>query len=190
MRNVCAVAHPDDEVMWFGGLILSEPGDWTIICLSVPHRDSIRGWKFFEACERLGARGQLVPCVEPGSTQPLQIEVLDLLDLDRYDRIVTHGREGEYGHLHHKQVSAYIRERWRDKTIWERAPNGGGERVLTLRPAIAERKLHALRAYDHVLPYTDGRMMTKWEALLKRYGDDWGFDVEWYRCSVAADGQR
>lgn len=182
LKQVCVVAHPDDEVMWFGGLVLANPGDWTVICLSVPRRDSMRSWKFFEACERLGARGQLVASIEPAPTEPFPIEILALLDLDRYDLIATHGREGEYGHRHHVQVSEFVRFRWGGRQLWERAPIGaeGVNATLALDDCLQARKLFALQAYDHVLPY-EGREMTKWEALLKRYGDDWRFDVECYR---------
>src|SRR6266705_2571148 len=99
MRRALVVAHCDDESLWFGGLLAAEPGDWTIIACSIPRTDPIRAWKFFDACEVLGAKPRLLPFVESG---PLELlGNTDRLDLAGFDQIVTHNVVGEYGHRHH-----------------------------------------------------------------------------------------
>jgi LmbE family N-acetylglucosaminyl deacetylase len=188
MRSIAVAAHPDDETLWWGGLILSQPGDWTIVCCSIPRTDPVRAWLFFEACERLGARGRLIPVHETGPSEMLQAGSMSLLScLGDYDRIVTHGREGEYGHPHHVALSALIHGNWGDKEIWSRVPpqEQQFDVELCLEPGQADAKLHALKAYEHVLPY-EGRPMTKWEALLQRYCErgphgGWQFCIERYR---------
>jgi LmbE family N-acetylglucosaminyl deacetylase len=179
------IAHPDDEVMWFGGLLLAQPEhDWTVLCCTVPRTDGIRAWKFFAACDALGARGKLLPFEEPPPSEPLEDGRMALLDLEPYDRIVTHGAEGEYGHVQHRSLSAFVHERWGHKEIWSCCPPGKSDykEVIRLTPPVLEAKMAALRCYDHVLPY-EGVPMTKWQALLKRYCQDggWDVDVERYR---------
>ena len=88
------------------------------------------------------------------------------VDLD-FDRIVTHGPAGEYGHPHHVQVSAYVRGR-----ATTRVMTFGGPELLELSTAERAAKLHALKSYDHIRPY-EGVPMAKWEALLVRYGSSW-----------------
>jgi len=178
MRSVLVVAHPDDEVMWFGGLVLSQPQDWTIICMTVPRLDWVRAWKFFAACKGLGACAELFPGIEPDPRQPLETERMALLDLDGYDRIVTHGVEGEYGHHHHLSLYAYIHDRWANKEVWSVCPPGKSDydAEIVLSCEDRDRKRRALECYDHVLPY-EGVAMPKHAALLKRYTQDGNWDV-------------
>ena len=196
MVDTCVVvgAHPDDESLFWGGRIVKMAQwswDVTVICCSVPIRDPIRSWKFFDACAVLGVTGKLLPFQEPHPTQGFDPEMLKLLDLEPYDRIVTHGVEGGYGHPHHVQLHHYIHHTYPHKEILSDCPPGkldfGVEVRLT--PAELARKMQALRCYDHVLPYVtrDGRAVSwiKAEALLDRYCYEGGWDLglERYRTS-------
>lgn len=163
VRNgVVVVAHPDDEVMWAGGLLARYGDRFTVICCSIPARDPVRAWKFFDACEVLGAKARLLPFQEQ---PPAPLAHLDLLDLSGFDLIVTHNEAGEYGNPHHSQINRHIMARWPDKTATFGWPSGG-DTVLNLTEAEQEKRMAALRCYDHVSP-SDGR--PKWEALLARY---------------------
>src|SRR6185369_9909067 len=98
MKRVLVVAHPDDESLFFGGLLASEPGDWTVISCSIPRTDPIRAWKFFDACEVLGAKPRLLPFSETEFN-------ISALELSSFDQIVTHNSAGEYGHPQHLQLN-------------------------------------------------------------------------------------
>jgi hypothetical protein len=95
-RRILVTAHPDDESLWFAGLLLRYPGPWTVVCCSIPQKDPIRAYTFYDACAWLGARGRVLPWVE-NKDQPLALCALETLDLEGYDLVVTHGRNGEYG---------------------------------------------------------------------------------------------
>ena len=61
-NNECAVivAHPDDETLWAGGLMLMHPEvKWTVVTLC-RKSDLDRAPKFFKALERLNAVGFLI----------------------------------------------------------------------------------------------------------------------------------
>jgi LmbE family N-acetylglucosaminyl deacetylase len=190
VRTALVVAHPDDEALFFAGLVLSQPEHaWAIICCTVPRVDPIRAWKFFDACEALGAKGRLLPYQEPEPHLPLEDERLALLDLSSYDRIVTHGVEGEYGHLHHRNLHRFIHSHWGHKQIWSCCPPGKSDfdSAVTLTGDLLAAKLAALECYDHVLPYA-GVAMPKWQALVKRYCEErsWDLGTERYRIHRSA----
>src|ERR1044071_1306220 len=53
------VAHPDDETLWAGGTILSQPSWRCFIITLCRARDRDRAPKFFRALGRLGADGKM-----------------------------------------------------------------------------------------------------------------------------------
>lgn len=177
MRRAVVVAHPDDESLFFGGLVIAEPGDdWTVICCSIPRLDPIRAWKFFDACAVLGASGLLLPFVESEPHKPLGH--LDALDLSRFDEVVTHNEHGEYGHAHHVELHRFVAQRCPGRTL----VNGYGRTTQgRLRYALDagsyERKLAAIHCYNHISP-SDGQ--PKGSALLARYGSMFNLSVETY----------
>jgi LmbE family N-acetylglucosaminyl deacetylase len=174
LKYCIVTAHPDDEVLWCGGLPSRYKGDWTIICCSIPVRDPIRAYKFFEACEVLGVKAKLLPYTE---TNPHRLN-LEGLDLEEYDHIVTHNQWGEYGHIHHAYLHNFIKETYSHKnlTFIGYRPHGEGEIQIRLTPEELETKMNALKKYDHCLPY-EGRNIPKWEALLHRYCTTGGLDL-------------
>jgi LmbE family N-acetylglucosaminyl deacetylase len=152
------VAHPDDETLWCGGWIARFKPD--VICCTVPRRDPERAIRFFDAVRELGGYPILIPFVEPEPNELIQH--LDALDLSRYSSILTHGEDGEYGHLHHKQVNAYVKEHADCPVV-----TFGGDYEIVLTESEQERKRTALECYDHRSPSDCGK--PKWVALLDRY---------------------
>lgn len=149
------VAHPDDETLWGAGLLFRYPKNWTVICCTIPYHDPIRAEKFHEACAVLGATNSVVR--QHGERAgPIEIH-----DLSYFDLIVTHNAAGEYGHVQHKELHNAIKPRWPDKTI---SFGYGGNNPKMIVPVDKERKLAALKCYDHVSPTDAGK--TKWQALL------------------------
>lgn len=177
-ERVVVVAHPDDEVLWCGGLLAKYPGDWTVICCSIPRIDPIRAWKFHNAVETLGAKSVLMPFTEPDPKEHMT-DRLKLLQLDNYDFIVTHGKAGEYGHVHHIDIHNYISSKWADKTACFGYSIGSrGKHLLTLDVFTSKVKRRALSCYDHCSPSDKG--VPKWKALLNRYQQNFEFDEETY----------
>lgn len=178
MRSVLVVAHPDDEALWFGGLLAAEPGDWTVVCCSIPQSDPERAWKFFDSCRILGAVPRLVPYAERGRELPPQHLVLLDDILGGFDRIVTHSSAGEYGHSAHVALNRTIVGRWPGQSIAGCYGKAQGPRRLALTPQQLAIKMAALRAYDHCAPADGGK--PKWQALIDRYGGEFDLGVESY----------
>ena len=108
------VAHPDDETIWSGGLILSRC-DWQWHIFSLCRGDDPdRAPKFRSACKRLGAKCGISDLDDSQPLRPLEPErdigrrLLEFLGHRQWDLCITHGPNGEYGHPRHKEVHCEV----------------------------------------------------------------------------------
>lgn len=113
MKRLIIVAHPDDETIWMGGTILSHPDKkWTIVSLC-RSSDSDRKPKFLKVCKHLNAE-PVISNLEDKDLNPIPIEeimekIKSLILEKEYDFIYTHGENGEYGHIRHKETHQAVK---------------------------------------------------------------------------------
>jgi LmbE family N-acetylglucosaminyl deacetylase len=131
------VAHPDDETLWAGGLLLLHP-EWSPFVAGLCRRDDPdRAPRFFRALERYGARGALGdlddgPAQAPQDPAALMAAILALLPATRFDLILTHGPRGEYTrHRRHEETAQAVAALCRAGTLqagalWQFAFEDGG----------------------------------------------------------------
>ncbi|OXG06991.1 hypothetical protein BC749_107204 [Flavobacterium araucananum] len=112
------VAHPDDETLWAGGILLDTPHwDCFIICLC-RQDDPDRAPRFFKALKALrcrGVMGNLDDGPEQTPQDPMDISrlVLQLLPKAEYDLILSHNPQGEYTrHLRHEEIGSCVMGLW------------------------------------------------------------------------------
>ncbi len=146
------VAHPDDEVLWAGGLLLGHAAWRVRIGTLCRAEDADRTPKFHAVCERLGASGAMAAMDDGPEQVPLtetavQEAVLAVLGDDGYDLLLTHGPWGEYTrHRRHEEVSRAVMALWqhgrlRARQLWLFAFEDGDRAYLPRPRADAHRRI-------------------------------------------------
>jgi LmbE family N-acetylglucosaminyl deacetylase len=142
-NSKCAViaAHPDDETLWAGGLMLMYPEvKWTVLKIS-RRSDADRAPKFFKALEEFGASGYMGdlnddPEQNALSDDEVQRTIMELLPLGKFEVVITHGMAGEYTrHLRHEETAKAVRGLWKAgeldaRQVWSFAYEDGGQKYL------------------------------------------------------------
>jgi LmbE family N-acetylglucosaminyl deacetylase len=117
------VAHPDDETLWTGGIILSHPSwQWFTVCLC-RGSDKDRAPRFHNALNILKSEGVMGdlddgPEQKPLDEKEVECTILELLPLKYFDLIITHNPSGEYTrHIRHEEVSKAVIKLWHSGKI-------------------------------------------------------------------------
>ncbi|ASB51006.1 PIG-L family deacetylase [Alkalitalea saponilacus] len=138
---VVIVAHPDDETLWSGGVILSHPTyKWFIISLC-RGKDTDRAPKFIKALKALKAKGAIGdlddgPEQTPLATDVVENAILELLPVTHFDMIITHSPFGEYTrHFRHEEIGKAVVNLWNGNKIaanclWAYAYEDGNKSFL------------------------------------------------------------
>jgi LmbE family N-acetylglucosaminyl deacetylase len=112
------VAHPDDETLWAGGTMLSNPEWQCFIACLCRKTDPDRAPKFEKALEILGANGIMGDLDDGPEQKPLfeyvvQEAILQLLPALHFDLIITHNFKGEYTrHRRHEEIGRAVINLW------------------------------------------------------------------------------
>ncbi len=118
MRNMVIVAHPDDETIWMGGLIIRHPDwEWYIFSLSRA-ADTDRQPRFLKAAKELNADAAISDLDDSPVLASLSPDLHEIKNRirnnrfgDTFDYIFTHGPIGEYTrHPRHEQVHSAVTE--------------------------------------------------------------------------------
>ena len=137
--RLLVVAHPDDETIFFGGLVLSQRSlPWHLICVTDGNADgrgAERNRELAAAAKTLGIASfehWKFPDIYSDrlSLEKLQ-EQLSKLPLPK--EVYTHGPLGEYGHPHHQDISLAVHRVFgKTKNVWSPAWNALPEKVIKL----------------------------------------------------------
>ena len=172
-NNECAVivAHPDDETLWAGGLMLMHPEvKWTVVTLC-RKSDPDRAPKFFKALERLNAMGFMADLDDGPEQKPLdngemQKTIIELLPSNRFDLIITHSTAGEYTrHLRHEETAKTVLELWNSdrlfaNELWTFAYEDGNRKYLP----------RAIKNADLLVGLNDEIWREKYDIITRIYG--------------------
>jgi LmbE family N-acetylglucosaminyl deacetylase len=117
------VAHPDDETLWAGGTILSNPSwQWFVVCLC-RGSDKDRAHRFSKTLQILGSEGIMGdlndgPEQKPLDENELEHTILQLLPSRHFDLIISHNPGGEYTrHIRHEEIGKAVIKLWHTDRI-------------------------------------------------------------------------
>lgn len=115
-EKLMIVAHPDDEVIWGGGHLMD--GGYLIVCIT-NGRNEFRAKEFMKVVEKSGNTGIILDYPDKVNGRRddwkqvydgIYSDVNAIMEYKNWDMIVTHNKDGEYGHLHHKIVHKIVTE--------------------------------------------------------------------------------
>lgn len=122
-KALAVVAHPDDETIWMGGMILSSKNiDWTIFSLCRGN-DPDRAPKFKKVCEYYNAHSLISDLEDEGimdvekSLPEIKKRIMANFAREKFAYIFTHGYNGEYGHERHLGTHLAIKDLIKNKII-------------------------------------------------------------------------
>ncbi len=119
-KVLVVVAHPDDETIWVGGTLLKNSEKWNMIIFSLCRKDDKdRAPKFKRACNILNAKSFMSDLEDEKLNKiPLNESIKRIKKFSgAYDMIFTHGKNGEYGHIRHKDVHNAINRMLENKLL-------------------------------------------------------------------------
>lgn len=122
------VAHPDDEILWGGGNLLSQSG-WFVLCSSHVN-DPVRSLEFYSTMSYCNVTRYMMFNVEDTYTEdPLEADrlydgstfdkALQELSRKEWKVVLTHNEKGEYGHEHHKKVHRMVKKYFSSPSFFE-----------------------------------------------------------------------
>lgn len=144
--NLLVVAHPDDETIFFGGIVQTyRRRPWKIVCVTDGNADGEgerRKRDFFSACKQLKAKEFEMLDFQDRYEQRLDVDRLaQRLARETAAEVFTHGALGEYGHPHHQDVCLATYRAFKDRaTLWSSAYNCFAEKVIRIPRKAYERK--------------------------------------------------
>lgn len=180
INKIMIVAHPDDETLWGGNHLLTDK--YLVVCIT--NGDNlIREKEFFNAMKMSGSYGVMLkypdnPKKVKSNWKKVKSEIREdihyLLQYKKWNQIVTHNPEGEYGHIHHKFTSMMVTNECEKQKLTNRleyfAKYRSADFLLThptkksLTDAQVQEKetimtecypsqIHAHQIFDHMMPY-------------------------------------
>lgn len=162
MTNVIIVAHPDDELIFFGGLILNSDKNY-VICLTGKDNE-LRYNEFMTCCNRLGTVGYIFDAKDIKDND-IDIEkytdnILDILKDIKYDRVYTHCNANWCYSKHHINVHDWCKKYIKHNLYVATPPKIGLTNRLDMDTFI--NKVEALKCYSSqsttIMEYADNLM--------------------------------
>ena len=103
--KIMIVAHPDDEALFGGAELLTHPKEYKVVVIDEYHNE-VRREEFRESMKFIGIEDYEhwtgFKGGEDYHREKLIYELLRVLRERNYKKIVTHNKQGEYGHPRHR----------------------------------------------------------------------------------------
>lgn len=113
-KNLMIIAHPDDDMLWGGAHLIED--DYLVVCITCGS-NSRRLNEFRKVMDKTDdsfiALGYPDTIFKKRNDWHLFYDYIEkdlkrIIDSNDWNLIVTHNRDGEYGHIHHKLTNGLI----------------------------------------------------------------------------------
>ncbi len=112
--KLMVIAHPDDDILWGGSELIHE--DYLVVCITCGS-DERRKKEFETVMER--TNDVYVMLGYPDKTKgerdnwdsvrdDIISDLENIYNLKKWNKILTHNKDGEYGHIHHKMTNTIV----------------------------------------------------------------------------------
>ena len=117
------VAHPDDDVIWGGGHLMD--GGYFVVCITNGRNDT-RKPEFEKMLEKSGNSGYILEYPDKVAGErdtwekvwdKIESDIERIMKCKDWELIVTHNKDGEYGHQHHKYTHSIVTELYKDNKL-------------------------------------------------------------------------
>ncbi len=122
VKKLMIVAHPDDETFWGGGHLIED--DWLVVCIT-NGRNKVRSKEYANAMRYSGDKAIMLDYADYNdekvrdnweyAERGIRKDIELLVTYKKWNQIVVHNPEGEYGHMHHKILNRYTTEICKNK---------------------------------------------------------------------------
>ena len=148
-HTLIVTAHPDDETIFFGGLLISRPKSSThVICITNGNADnqgSQRKKDFESALQSLEVTGEMLDFPDVYESRLEIDKLVDVLNARSAKEVFTHNVLGEYGHPHHQDVSYAVHKSFQGRAdIYSTAYNAFPTVRTELTKSVWSKKLELL----------------------------------------------
>jgi len=121
-KNLMVVAHPDDEIIFGYTQLMNKLADWTVLCITNGDNKD-RSREFKNIMEKISVKYEIWDYLDLWDDEffwdieQLSVRIKKFLELG-FDNILTHNKDGDYGHPQHKILSKLMSEIVTDENLF------------------------------------------------------------------------
>lgn len=187
INKLMIVAHPDDELLWGGGALIKD--DYLVLCVTCG-KNIIRNFEFIRVMDSTNDKYIMLGYPDRNKRKKtkwlrqytnIERDIVSVLNLKKWEKIVTHNPNGEYGHFQHIIISKIVTNNVKDKDklyyfnkyITKRNLRNYSNELIELESSVVSKKKKILGfyasqkfyqhkfghmvSYEHFIKYSDWR---------------------------------